>query len=264
MLRNKSNYPEPVKQKKNVSALKKTVRFIFRLIVVAALLLLLKNGEALFRINEIRVEGQVEISPAAIVAAAGINEGASMFMLHSQKISEQIREELPRVKSAAINRNLPDEVLITVTEREPVASFATEKGFWLIDEDVFCLDFALKPYDDYPMILGVDEQLIVPGALLNCPVRKEALADFFKIWPSGTELEIAAIELSDKYNLIVHTVEGMEIWLGDGKDLVSKLHLIQQSIPHIQSDSEIYLDARSGKRLVVSKNALNGEKEVDP
>lgn len=248
----------------NLPAWKKAIRFLFRLAFIIAILLLLKSGEAFFRINEIRVEGAGSITSGEIIAAAGISKGNSIFLLQEERVTEKIQKHYPRIKNIEISRNLPDTVVISVTERTPAAYIKASDGFWLIDQDTFCFAYSAAATTDYPILVGLADELIIPGYYLGCPVRREALADLFLAWSGEDELEIAEINLYDKYNLIVYTVAGLEIWLGDGKEMESKLNLIKQSIPYIKIKSGTHLDVRSEKRLVVSKTAVIIDKEVDP
>ena len=264
MVKRKSDHLKLMKKSGNLPVWKKVTRFLFRLVLAVALLVLLRYGETFFRVDAISVEGAEALSSGEIIAASGIREGISIFLLQEQKISEKIRKQCPRIKEVELNRNLPDAVVITVSERMPVGYVITTDGFWLIDLDAFCFAHAAESTGAYPLISGVADELVIPGALLDCPIRREALQRFFAAWTEGATLEIAEINLEDQYNLIICTVEGQEIWLGDGRDMVSKIALIERSIPYINADSGTHLDVRSGKRLVAAKSALKIVKEVDP
>ena len=260
----KKDHLKLIQKSGKMSPLKKAIRLIFRLVLLLAILLLLKNGEAFFRINEIRVEGAGLVPAADIIEASGIKKGKNMFMLKESTISDKIQKHFPRVEKVEIDRFLPDTIVISITERTLAGYILTDDGLWLIDQDAFCFASAAEPGSDYPLLVGVADELIVPGAYLGCPVRREALVNLFTIWPGQAELELVKINLSDRDNLIVHTVKDLEIWLGDGKEMESKVILIQHSIPYINSNPGTHLDVRSGKRLVVSKNAVISEKEVEP
>jgi cell division septal protein FtsQ len=245
-------------------AWKKAIRFLFNLVVIVALILLLKNADAYFRINKIDFEGLGDLTATQISEAGGIRKGMSIFLLQEQKIAEDIMRQFPQVKSVAVSRNLPDSVVVILTARIAAGYILTADGYYLIDRDGVCFATALEPVEGYPLILGIEGDMVIPGAPLACPIRREVLQKYFAYWPGDTGLEAAEINLNESYNLIVHTVDGLQIWFGDGRDMETKLALVQQSLPHIVADPETYLDVRSGKRLVVSKNAVNLEKEVEP
>ena len=243
---------------------KKAIRFFFNLTVIVALILLLIHTEAYFRINKIDIEGLGDLTTAEISDAGGIRKGMSIFLLQEQKIADDIMRQFPHLKSVVISRNLPDSVVITLTDRIAAGYILTADGYWLIDRDGVCFASAAEPEEGYPLISGIESEMVVPGAPLACPIRREVLQKYFAYWPGDTGLEAAEINLNESYNLVVYTVDGLQIWFGDGRNMDTKLALVQQSLPHIVSEPETHLDVRSGKRLVVSKNAVNVEKEVDP
>ena len=245
-------------------AWKKVFRFLFNLVVIAALILLLKHTEAYFRIKTIDIEGLGDFTATDISDAGGIRSGMSIFLLQEQKIAEDIMRQFPQVKSVAISRYLPDSVVITLTARIAAGYILTADGYYLIDRDGVCFASAVEPFTEYPLISGIEGDMVIPGAPLACPIRREVLQKYFALWPGDTGLEAAEVNLNESYNLIVHTVDGLQIWFGDGRDMDIKLALVQQSLPYIVADPETHLDVRSGKRLVVSKSAVNVEKEVEP
>ncbi len=245
-------------------AWKRAIRFLLNLVVIVALILLLKHAEAYFRINNIDIEGLGDLTATEIFEAGGISKGMSIFLLQEQKIAEDIMRQHPHVKSVEVSRNLPDSVVITLTDRIAAGYILTADGYWMIDRDGICFASAAEPVEGYPLISGIEGEMVIPGAPLACPVRRAVLQKYFAGWPGDTGLEASEINLNESYNLVVHTVDGLQIWLGDGRDMDAKLALVQQSLPHIIADPEVHLDVRSGKRLVVSKSAVNAEKEVEP
>jgi cell division septal protein FtsQ len=260
----KQDHLKLVSNNSRKSAWKKAVRFLFNLVVIAALILLLKHTEAYFRINKIDIEGLGDLKTAEISEAGGIRKGMSIFLLQEQKIAEDIMQQFPHIKSVTISRNLPDSVVITLTDRIAAGYILTADGYWMIDRDVVCFASTAEPVEGYPLISGIEGEMVIPGAPLGCPIRREVLQKYFAYWPGDTGLEAAEINLNESYNLVVHTVDGLQIWFGDGRNMDTKLALVQQSLPHIVADPETHLDVRSGKRLVVSKNAVNIDKEVEP
>lgn len=245
-------------------AWKKAIRFLFNLVVIAALILLLKHTEAYFRINNIDIEGLGDLTTAEISEAGRIRKGMSIFLLQEQKIAEDIKRQFPHLKSVVISRNLPDSVVITLTDRVAAGYILTADGYWMIDRDGVCFASAVETVEGYPLISGIEGEMVIPGAPLACSIRREVLQKYFASWPGDTGLEAAEINLNESYNLVVHTVDGLQIWFGDGRDMDTKLALVQQSLPHLVAHPETHLDVRSGKRLVVSKSAVNAEKEVEP
>jgi len=260
----KSDHLQLVQQKRQLPRWKRALRLIFRLALLTALVYLLKYGESFFRVGEITVSGSGEITAEAILEAGGIEPGMSIIFLQEAKIAESIVRQYPEIKSVEIERKLPDTLLVNVAERVQAAYLLTTDGYWLIDKDAVCFGYLSSPVADYPVITGIEGDLIVPGEQLRCRVRRETLRSFFRSWSGSEQLEIDSMDFSDRYNLVVNSTEGLEIWLGDVKDMDYKLLLVRETILHIGDVTQARLDVRSGKRLVVSGSSLTDESEVGP
>lgn len=254
-----------VSNKKSPSTLKKASRFLMKLVVVALLLMLLKYGESFFRINDITVDGPAAMERTAeIVVATGIEKGASIFLISEEKVATNVQSRFPFLKEVTVSRTLPDQVIIHVAERMPAAYVESDGGYWLLDGDAHVFDYTNEYDSEYPLIRGLGGEMVLPDSPLNCLYRKDLLQSFFASWPGETGLVAATIDLTDNYNLIIHTTDGLEIWFGDARNMESKVKLLQYSIPHFQDKPIKHLDVRSGKRLIISSVVVEPEKGVDP
>jgi len=262
----KYDHLELVENNNRSPAWKRFFRFLVKVTVLAGFIVLLWQGESYFRVAAIRVEGANELKAEEILQAGGISEGMSIFLLGEGEISTRIKEQLPRAEKVEIKRELPETVVIKVKEREPAGYVMTADGFWLIDKQGVIMAYAGEPQENYPLISGIDGRKVIPGAYIDCPARVEALQNFFASWSGEEGLEIEKLDLQETYNLIAYTVDGLEIWFGEGKDMDHKMRLIKESLPYIDPATGARLDVRCGKRLVVSGSAVIKEegKEVEP
>lgn len=259
----KRDHLKLVQNKNHPPAWKRALRFLGRLVLVSGLVLVLWQADAFFRIAQVQVQGAVELSVDEILKAAEISEGMNIFFLREAEAAARITAALPRVRQAEIKRILPDEVEITVQERQPAAYVMTADGLWLIDQLAVSFAYSSEPEADYPVISGIDGIMVIPGAPINCRERRAALQNLFSSLAAGDAPEIERIDLSDSYNLIVYTADGLEIWFGEGKDLDNKLELVKRSLPYIDPAAEERLDVRCGRRLVVSGRAVREEDEQE-
>lgn len=85
-----------------------------------------------FRVNSVEVTGNVRYTAEEIMEASGIRTGDNLIVLPSSRVSASIRAQLPYVESVAIRKQLPDGVVIKVTERVAAASVDSAEGRWLI------------------------------------------------------------------------------------------------------------------------------------
>lgn len=250
---------KPVQKKRG----RKVFRSLLFLVLFTALLFLLREGESYFRVADIKVVGAYEVTAEELVRAGGIKKGNSIFLIRENQVFERMASEYPVVKAIEISRTLPDSIVINVLERKPVGYITTADGFWMIDREAVCFSNSGEPVEGLPLITGIEGKMVVPGFPILCSARKELLTSFFNAGIREDWLEIVQLDLTDSYNLVVHTGEGLEILLGNATNLEQKLKLVKESLPHLPDDAEAKLDVRSGNRLVVSKKEISEEKEVD-
>jgi cell division septal protein FtsQ len=243
---------------------KKVIHLLFRLIIVTGLLALLFYGETFFTVTAVRVVGESSIPASEIIRASGAYNTRNIFLVREKKIASEIIKEYPQLETVEISRNLPGSVMIAVNERVPVASVMTADGYWLIDRNAVCFSFSKDQNPAYPLLTGLDDGSVVPGATLNCPGRVKVLKTFFKNWRGSEQFQLEKIDLGNAYNLILYSDQQMEIWLGDYTAMEQKLNLVEKSLPHLNDAGQLRLDVRSGNRLVVAGSSKLREQEVDP
>ncbi|MDW7738709.1 MAG: FtsQ-type POTRA domain-containing protein [Bacillota bacterium] len=263
-MKRKKDHLKLVNEKKPRAGWKKLFRFFFRLAILATIVFLLGYAETFFRVVEINVEGAEKQSAAEIITAGKIKKGMSIFLLQEKKIEDLITERYPGIKNIELIRQLPDLVTLKVVERIPAGYVMTADGYWIIDRDAVCYEYAEAPQDDYPVISGIDGLSVIPGAPLGCPERSRLLKRFFSIYSSSDLLPVRQLDVTDNYNLVVYIDDSLELWLGDGSNLEQKLYLVREAIPYIELNGQTRLDVRSGNRLVVSSSSIISEEEVEP
>lgn len=88
-----------------------------------------------FKINTVSVKGTVIYSDKMIVDNCGVKTGNNLFAVNEEKISSTLSKSLPYIKSATIERKLPDELIINVKPTEEIAAVANGGFYVLIDAD---------------------------------------------------------------------------------------------------------------------------------
>lgn len=87
-----------------------------------------------FIAQEVTISGNSRLTVEQIAAAASIPIGNSLMSINTGTVTSQI-VALPEIKSATVERGWPHSILITITERTPIAVAATAEGYNLIDSD---------------------------------------------------------------------------------------------------------------------------------
>lgn len=92
------------------------------------------SGRAGLRLESIVVEGRSRASSAEIAQALGVEKGISIFDLDPHFLREKL-ESLAWVRSAIVERRLPNTLYVRLMERVPVALWQDEQGrTFLVDE----------------------------------------------------------------------------------------------------------------------------------
>ncbi|HIJ63277.1 MAG TPA: FtsQ-type POTRA domain-containing protein [Rhodospirillaceae bacterium] len=111
------------------------------------------SGRAGFSVEEIFVEGRNRTPRDAMLAALGIHRGDPMFGIDLAAARRQI-EEISWVKTATIERRLPNEIHVLITERAPVALWQNQGRYFLIDRDGQVVGDEIEAYAGLPLTVG--------------------------------------------------------------------------------------------------------------
>lgn len=100
--------------------------FLMKLLCIIAVVVALTMGATVFfRVEEIVVSGNSRYSPEEIVEVSGIRNGDNLYGINKNKISGEMRQQLPYIEGVSIRRSLPNTILINVTECSVAATIAT-------------------------------------------------------------------------------------------------------------------------------------------
>ncbi len=117
-----------------------------------------------FDVREFVVTGNSRVSREEIVARAG-QTAASIFAFDLDKASRLI-ETSPWIETAAAARQLPDTIVLTVVEREPVAFTPVGDVMWLVDREGRILGEDNGTWHDLVALTGPMEA-VSPGQFLD-------------------------------------------------------------------------------------------------
>ncbi len=112
------------------------------------------SGEAGFRVDEILVVGREKTSRKELLEAVRLERGAPILAFDLGEARKRI-ESLSWVKTATVERMLPDTVFLRVEERRPMALWQVNGRFSLIGWDgVVILKKGIEKFADLPVIVG--------------------------------------------------------------------------------------------------------------
>ena len=85
-----------------------------------------------FRVDTIIVTGNERYTQEEIIAVTGIEQGDNLFTLNKFSIVQDILAQLPYMAEVNITRKLPDTIIITGRESDPIATIEVNGEWWLV------------------------------------------------------------------------------------------------------------------------------------
>ena len=107
-----------------------------------------------FALREIRVEGRGETAVADILSAVGANRGDPILGIDIDAVRQRL-EDLPWIETASVERRFPDQLIVSVTEAEPMALWQRSQKLFLVSRDGAVIETAnLGKYAKLLIIVG--------------------------------------------------------------------------------------------------------------
>jgi cell division protein FtsQ len=124
------------------------------------------------RIQDVEVEGRKRVSQEDLLAALAVKQGDPILGLDIDAARARIAA-LPGVQTVTIERRLPGELDVLISEREPIAIWQNDGRYELVDRAGQPAGDDIAAYAGLPLIVG-------PGA----PEHAAALLDMLKTEPA--------------------------------------------------------------------------------
>jgi cell division septal protein FtsQ len=182
------------------------------LVVIIAVLILFANkwrNDKLF--GRITVKGNITLSSEELLNAAGLKSDSLINIedLNLVFIQDRISKH-PEIKKAYVSKEPPDELIIEIVEKRPIAIVNTGAELYLVDEEAEL--FSFRNYEklfDLPVINGLTHQ--VPAIYKrNDDISEELLlaVNILKqVYSKGKFLQnqISEINFSDSEKVIIYS-----------------------------------------------------------
>jgi len=169
-------------------------------------------------LEQAKVQGHIRTETNDILQVTDLSLGMAIFDVDLEQIHEEI-SRLPWVKSVMIERQLPSSLLITVTEKTPIAMWQNNKKYMPLDEEGTPIP------DEQTKLSGL---ILVVGA--DAPQHTLALLEMLKRYPSVEEKVRSAVRVGNRrWDLILNDVDGLTVNL-PAENVEQALALLQNSI----------------------------------
>ncbi|GEM_PF-953952 len=147
---------DPVRSNKKISLNRIMTVLVFLLVFILSLIYC--RYQQVFKVKQIIVHNQYELSEKQIIHASGIKRGANMFDLKLADGIDRLIAE-PYIFNSYISREFPDVINIYVIERQPIVMIRL-KNDYALDAFAIMLPRPMNyPTTTMPVITGVDPEL---------------------------------------------------------------------------------------------------------
>jgi cell division protein FtsQ len=209
----------------------------------------------LLNVRHVTVAGGRHTSSTAVAEIAGLSESDNLLFVSASHVAEKA-EELPWVKSARVDRLLPNTVRVRVVERQPAMTVTTETGSWLIDAG----GRILAPTSDgggLPTIAAADLGAVEPGESVERPSVRAAVRAFGSM-PKELQGLIKAGTAPTSERISFSIAGGAVIRYGAAEQLADKNEVALALIHRFGRGSEdlSYIDVRVPSNPAVARTGV--------
>ena len=179
-----------------------------------------------YSLSAIDVQTDGTLQRDQILKCAGLREGLNIFSVNLARVRDRLRQ-LPQVDDVQVERKMPNEIDIHVTERKPIAwitseatvanPFASDAAFLIDARGILMKEKKLLPeYLALPLIVGCSSEALMPGRMVDSFEAKAAL-ELLRLTTTSfmqTRFQIREIDVSKGYCLLVTDKHHAQVMFG--------------------------------------------------
>lgn len=216
----------------------------------------------LFKIETVTVEGNTRYTADQVIAASGIETGENLLRLKKSKVIDGITDNLVYAETVTIQKRLPNEILIIVSEptRTAVITLGASNEV-LISGKGRVLEYGYGGsgirYE------GLSDMVIESGFVVTDDAGAlERINTIAKAFEDGMLAQITAIGTTSATGNYVVWADRIKIMLGSVEELTQKVKFAKYFIENELGDNETGVaDVSAGKQLYFDPGVLNGYAE---
>src|SRR5712691_4837139 len=168
-----------------------------------------------YRLSTIAIRTDGTLQRDQVLKAGGLQEGLNIFSVNLARVHDRL-QQLPQIDEVQVERKMPNEIDISITERKPIAwitsektvadPFASEAAFLVDARGILMKEKKLLPeYLALPLITGCSSEALVPGKSVDSFEAKAAL-ELLRLTTTSfmqTRFQIREVDVSKGYCLLV-------------------------------------------------------------
>ncbi|MBO4421836.1 MAG: FtsQ-type POTRA domain-containing protein [Clostridia bacterium] len=226
------------------TARKRTIAFCmiaFTVVVLIAVALFV-----FFRISDVTVTGSSRFTEEELKSSLKLSSYSNLILTGKSTLESRMRSAYPSLDQITIEKELPDKLIITVTDG--VGKYYMRMGgdIYVITDELKIIEQTDKIPEGCAELISCDIVSAVTGQIItfrtgthyNYLVR---LLD--TIEEHGISPHITCVDMSEKFNVKLRYDDRFIIVIGDAQDAKTKLELAEAVISTLSADEKGIIDA---------------------
>jgi cell division septal protein FtsQ len=157
------------------------------------------SGNDDFIIRDLDLTSDGRLQSFHIQEYAGLKKGMNLFALDIEKVRQAL-ESVPVVSRVQVRRELPDTLVVSVTERTALARIGRDRDPLplAVDREGYVLGPSSRS-PHLPSVTGISQRGLRPGSVLRGPTVQDALLvlDLCDTTRIGQYIEVTSVDVSD-------------------------------------------------------------------
>jgi cell division protein FtsQ len=183
----------------------------------------------LLAVRSVQVDGVRTLTAGEVRDAAGLTEGTPLLQVDVAAAAARVRR-LPQVASAQVTRGWPDRVVVTVSERDPVAVVERAGERSLVDGSGVA--FETVTGDPPRGVVPLD----VPDPGPHDAATRAGLAAIEAL-PGSVRGQVVGVGATTGEDVVVHLADGTTVVWGSGEQSTAKAAALAGLLDQIAKDA---------------------------
>ena len=197
-----------------------------------------------FRVRTVTVEGNARYTEQQVLDATGIEEGDNMFLLNKYAISAELMRQLPYIQSVQIRRDLPDELVVRITECDGAAAVIQDGEAWIISDTGKLLE--RPPPSEAGRLVRIRGCQLLPPTVASTmelpadgPISEERLLALLDALEArGMLADVAWIDCGDDEFLELRYLDRFTVQILYDADFDQKLSALEQVVEQLEDNEK--------------------------
>ncbi len=197
-----------------------------------------------FNIQTIEIAGNApQYSAEDIAKASGVHTGDNMMRLDQEETAQNVMNQLVFVDDVQVKKKFPDTLVITVTPSIASYNVVDDSGTLQISAAGKILRNSPDTNSELPVITGFHPETREAGDMLASKdsQKDQIFQSLTKIMAEGLQYPVTAIDMEDKYELVLTFENRICFKMGNWSDMTYKITLAQDVISQLAEDKNGYL-----------------------